>query len=146
MLPPCSCRAEANSLISSRGGVKELVEFLAERRIVGSDGGQHSRMVERRIERLFQLADPCDDFRIEQRIQVAGSLRLLLQRIETPQQLHVFLGKRGHIGVGQNFDQGDLERRKRKRAVKTIAAALPLSGDAGVAIKKCSDQIGFVAG
>ena len=72
-------------------------------------------------------------------------LGLFLQRIEAPQQLHVLLGQRGHIGVGQNFDQGNLEGRKRKRAIEPIAAALPLSGDARVTIEKCGDQVGLVA-
>ena len=115
-------------------GVEELVKFFAERRIVGSDGSQNPGVVERRIERLFQFPHACDDFGIEQRIQVLAGKRLFLQRIEAPQQLNVFLGQRRRIGVREDFNQRDLERRKRERAIKTIAAAVPLSGDAGVAI------------
>ena len=102
-------------------------------------------MVERRIQRLFEFPDPGDDLRLEQRVQVAAVLGFLLQRIETPQQLHVFLGQKGHVGVGENFNQGDLEGRKRKRTVEPEAAALPLSRHARVAVEKCRDQVGLVA-
>ena len=50
-----------------------------------------------------------------------------------------------NIGVGQNFDQSNFERRKRQGAIQTIAMLLPLAGDARVSVKKSGDQIGFVA-
>ena len=125
--------------------MEKLVKLCAESGVVGRDRGQHSRMIERRIQRLFEFADPGDDFRVEQRVQVAAVLGFLPQRVETPQQLHVFLGKEGHIIVGENFNQSDLERRKRKRTVEPKAAALPLSRHARMAVKKCRDQVGLVA-
>ena len=36
-------------------------------------------------------------------------LGLLLQGIEAPQQLHMLLGQRGDIAVGQYFNQGNLK-------------------------------------
>ena len=126
-------------------GVKELVKLFAESRVVGRDRGQHPRMVERRIQRLLELPDPGDDLRLEQRVQVVTVLGLLLQGIEAPQQLHMLLGQRGDIAVGQNFDQRNLEGRKRQRTIEPVAAALPLPGHARMAIKKCGHQVGLVA-
>ena len=74
--------------------MEELVEFLAESRIVGSDGGQHPGMVERRIQRLFEFPDPVMIHPNRAGIQVLTGQRLLLQRIKAPQQLNVFLGQR----------------------------------------------------
>ena len=54
-------------------------------------------------------------------------------------------GSEGHIGVGQDFDQGNLEGRKRQGPIEPIAAALPLSGHARMAIQKCGNQVGLVA-
>jgi len=89
--------------------VEELVKLCTESGVVGCDGGQYPGVVERRIERLFELPDPGNDFRLKQRVQVAAVLGFLLQRIEAPQQLHMFLGKKGNVSVGENFDQSDLE-------------------------------------
>src|SRR6185437_15627807 len=124
---------------------KELVKLCTEGCVVGRDGGQHSRMIESRIQRLFEFADPGNDFRLEQRVQVAAVLGFLLQRIETPQQLHVLLGKKGRIVVGKNLDQGNFEGRQRKGTVEPKAATLPLSRHPRVAVKKCGDQVGLVA-
>ena len=88
--------------------------MLAESGIVGSEGGQHSRVIERRVQRLLEIADPGDDLRIQKGVQVLEGERFLLQGIESPQDLDVLFGKEGDIGVGQNFDQGNLKGRKWK--------------------------------
>jgi len=80
--------------------VEKFVKLCAESRVVGRNGGQYSGMIERGIQGLFEFPDPGNDLRLEQRVQVAAVLGFLLQGIETPQQLHVFLGEEGHIVVG----------------------------------------------
>src|SRR6202022_999332 len=108
-------------------------------------GSQHSGMVEGGIEGLLQLADAGYDLGIEQSIEAAVILALLLKRIESAQELDVLLGKRGDIAVSQNFNQRNLEGREGERAVESIAAPFPLSGDAGVTVKESGHQVGLVA-
>ena len=62
--------------------MKELIKPLAEDRIVGSDRRQYPGMIKRRLEGLFEIPNPGDDFRIQQRVQVGITQRFLLQRIE----------------------------------------------------------------
>ena len=77
------------------GRMKQTVEVLAESGIVGSEGGQHSGVIERRVQRLFEIADPGNDLRIQKGVQVLEGERFLLQGIESPQQLDMFFGKEG---------------------------------------------------
>ena len=119
--------------------VKQLVEPLAEGGVVGSDRRQNSGMIEGSIERLFHVPNPSNNPRVQQGVQVGVGQRLLLQRIEAAQHLYMLLGERGHVGVGKNFDQGNFKGRKRQRTIEPITAALPLSRDARMAIKKSRD-------
>src|ERR1700719_2886694 len=102
-------------------------------------------MIERSLERLLQFAHAGNDAGIDQRIEISEPFGFLLQVIEEAQSLHVFLGQRGNVGLSENLKQRDLERRKRKRAVKAVTAALPLAGHARMTIKKGRDQVGLVA-
>ena len=70
---------------------EELVKTGAKSRVVGGDRGQHSGMVKRRIQPLFQFAHPRNDARVHQRIEVAEARNLFPQGIESPQQLHMLL-------------------------------------------------------
>ena len=50
-----------------------------------------------------------------------------------------------YVAVGKDFQQGNFERRKRQRAIQAKPAALPLSRDAGMAVKKSCHQISLIA-
>ena len=102
-------------------------------------------MIEGRIQPALQFAHSRNDAGVDERIEIAIVGDLFAQRIEVPKQLHVFFRKRWHVSIGKNFDEGDFEWRKRKRSVQSVAVLLPLTLDAGMAVKKSCDEIGFVA-
>src|SRR5580698_2611568 len=102
-------------------------------------------MIKGSIERLFEFANARNDARFEQRIEIAEALCFLLQVIEEAQGLHVFVGERRNVSVGENLEQRDFERRKWQSAVEAVSAALPLARDARMAIQKSRDQISLVA-
>ncbi len=124
---------------------EELVKARAESGIVRGDRGQHAGMIKGSIQPALQFAHSRNDAGIDERIEIAIAGNLFAQGIEVSQQLHVFFGQRGHVGIGENFDQGDFEGRKRQRSVQSIAVLLPLARDAGMAVKKSGNQVGFIA-
>jgi len=83
---------------------EELVKACSERGIVGGYGGQYTRMVERGIQPALQLPHARHNAGVHERIEIAIARNLFPQRIKVAQQLHVFLRKRGHVGIGKNFD------------------------------------------
>jgi hypothetical protein len=128
-----------------QGFAEQLVKTRAERGIVGGDRGQHTGMIEGTIEPALQLAHPRNNAGVDERVEIAIAGNLFPQGIEVSQQLHMLFGQRGHVAIGKNFDQGNLERRERQRSVQPVAALLPLAGDTGMAVKKSCNEIGFVA-
>src|SRR6267378_2379908 len=98
-------------------------------------------MIERRIQPLLQLAHPRNDSGVDQRIEVTKTANLFAQRVKAPQQLHVLFWQGRDIGVSQDFNQRNFERRERQRTIKAVAALLPLALDPRMAIKKSGDQV-----
>ena len=88
---------------------EQLVELRTERRIVRRDRRQHSGMEERIFERLLELPYRLNNARLQQRVQVAKTQHLFLERIEAAENLNMIFRKRRQVGVGENFDQSDFE-------------------------------------
>ena len=109
------------------GGMKELIELLAESRIVGSDGGQHSGMVKRRIQRLFELADLGDDLGVQQRVQVAAAQGFLCRGSKCRNSWTCSSENEG-TSASAIISIRAISKAKRKRAVQPKAAALPFPG------------------
>src|SRR3954451_9902789 len=57
----------------------------------------------------------------------------------------MLLRQRQLVGAGKDLDQGNFEWRKWKRAIKSVPTLVPLTGDAGMPIKKRNDNVSFVA-
>src|SRR5882757_7096568 len=102
-------------------------------------------MIEGTVQPALQLAHSRNDSGIHERIEIAVVADFFAQRVEVPKELHVFFRERGHVGVGKNFNQGNFEWRKRQRTIQSVAVLLPLTWDAGMAIKKSRNKIGLVA-
>src|ERR1700730_8190446 len=102
-------------------------------------------MKKRAFQRLLKLTHRLNDAGLEQRVQVTKAQHLFLQRIEAAQDLDMFFRKRWQFGVRQNFNERDLERRKRQRSVQTVAALLPLARDARMTIEEGGDNVGLIA-
>ena len=74
---------------------EELVKPCAERGIVRGNRGQHTGMIKGSIQPALQFAHSRNNAGIDQRIEIAIAGNLFPQRIEVPQQLHMFFGSEG---------------------------------------------------
>ena len=79
-------------------------------------------MIDRLAERGFQIPNAGDDAGIHECGEVLKAICLVEQRAEFTQVLYVLLGEFGHVGLRQDFDQRDFQRRKRRGAVQSIAS------------------------
>ncbi|MGA2965614.1 MAG: hypothetical protein ABSD64_05330 [Terriglobales bacterium] len=128
-----------------RGTVEQRLKTVAECGIVRRERRQHSGMINGFAERGLQLPHARNDVGIHERGEVLKAVRLVQQRAEFAQQLHIVLREYGHVGLGQDFQQRDFERRERDRSIQAIAALFPLASYSWMAKQKGRDQIGLVA-
>src|SRR5207247_6718850 len=96
------------------GRTEQLIEFRTERRIVGRNRRQHSGMEERIFQCLLELPYGLDNARLQQRIQVAKTEHLFLERIEAAESLNMIFRKRREGGFGENCAQSDFDGRQRE--------------------------------
>src|ERR1700691_2737491 len=102
-------------------------------------------MIDRFAERSLQLANAGDDARVHERVEILKTICLIKQRAEFTQQLHVLFRKRRNVRFREDFEQRNFKGRKRNRAVESVAAALPLSGNARMSIQKRGHEVSLVA-
>src|ERR1017187_913544 len=121
------------------------MEAVAERGIIGSEGGEDARMIDRLAERCLQFANPRNDARVHQSAEILEAIRLIEQRAEFAQQLNVLFWKHRNIRLGEDLEERNFKWRERNGPVQSIAAALPLARHARVTIEEGYDQIGLVA-